>query len=122
MPIEIELPWPASELGANARIHEAKRHRFRRAAKDTAFFLARAALGRKPVGEVAALVYTCHPPRKGRHDDDNMAFRLKASTDGIALALRQDDSTFRIRAEIAAASPPTGRVVARVYLKGETLP
>lgn len=60
------------------------------------------------------LCLTFHPPRKGRHDADNLVARMKAALDGVALALGIDDSKFQLGAITVAPPIKGGEVVVTI--------
>jgi crossover junction endodeoxyribonuclease RusA len=96
--VTVELGWPAKALSPNARAHFMTHARFKKAAKDTAFWATRAAMGREKFphdGERVSFVITAYPPPDGQaRDDDNLIASCKAMRDGIALALGVDDKHF----------------------------
>jgi crossover junction endodeoxyribonuclease RusA len=101
--IAIELGWPAKALSPNAREHFMTVSRFKRAAKDTAFWATRAAMGVAKFphdGESKIpFVITAYPPDKHDRDDDNLISQTKAARDGIALALGVNDKFFATRVQ-----------------------
>ena len=113
-PLSIELGWPPRQLSQNARCHHMEQYRFKKAAKDTAFWLTRAALGHNKwfdSGEIIVRL-TAHPIKgKVRPDDDNLTASLKATLDGIALGLGVNDNSFRIQAIDWADPVPNGKIL-----------
>jgi crossover junction endodeoxyribonuclease RusA len=81
----IRLPWPSPTLSSNARPHWAQKHRATKAARKTAWALAKQV---KASGDT--LEFTYHPPHN-KYDVQNIAGMLKASIDGIADAMGVDD-------------------------------
>jgi len=112
----IELGWPAKALSPNAREHFMTVSRFKKAAKDTAFWATRAAIGLNKIdhnGERIAFVITAYPPDKRARDDDNLIASMKFARDGIAKALGIDDKYFDQR--LQWGEPVTnGKVVVEV--------
>lgn len=97
--LTIELPWPSAALSPNARVHHFTLHRAKKAAKNYAWGMTKAAMG--PLGipygawvGPISVQYTFHPEIDRARDDDNFAARMKAARDGIASALGVDDKTF----------------------------
>ncbi len=98
----IVLPWPPPELSPNSRTHwspkarAAGRYRFicatltRTKAGERQF-----AIGRIPV----TLEFV--PPDRRRRDVDNMLAAMKAGLDGVADALRVNDSRFELTLRVA---------------------
>ena len=97
--ITLTLDWPSADLSPNARVHPLALHRAKKKAKNAAWFLTKAAMGPRGIvygswrGPIT-VQYTFHPSMDRDRDDDNFASRMKASRDGIALALGVNDSGF----------------------------
>lgn len=91
------LPWPPATLGPNSRGHWRKgardRKRFRSACYVTALDQGARTL-QMPADGPIALTITLHPPCRRRRDLDNAIAAMKAGFDGLADALRVDDSRF----------------------------
>lgn len=119
--IRIELAWPPRQLSPNAGVHYMTRHRFKKAAKDTAFWVTKKALGRsafKADGPIPVRI-TAHPIKgKVAPDLDNCLASLKAPLDGIALGLGVDDKMFRPTIELGEPVE-RGRVLIQI---GDTTP
>ena len=91
----IRLPWPSSAMSQNgSHGHWTKKANARKAARRTAFTLARQQLVRHPMPD-AELIFTYSPPDRRRRDVQNMPELLKAYIDGIADAMGCDDNKFR---------------------------
>ncbi len=88
----IDLPWPPKELFPNAK---RKAHWSRYAPKAAAYRRTcwALALEARAAGTLRAITFL--PPDRIRRDDDGMIGAFKSGRDGIADALRVDDSTFR---------------------------
>lgn len=101
----IELGWPAKALNPNSRDHFMTVSRYKKAAKDTAYWATKAAIGRAEFphdGEAKVpFVITAYPPDKRGRDDDNLIAQMKAARDGIANALGVDDKFFDVRVQWA---------------------
>jgi len=115
--IRIELAYPPPQLSPNRRYHHMERWRFQKAARDTAYWLTRAALGHDRFehdgGDIPVRV-TFNPIKgKARPDDDNALASMKHSLDGIALGLGVDDKHFRPSIEWAEPVPG-GKVVVEI--------
>ena len=108
----ILLPWPSAVLSPNARHHFHVVGKAKKAARKAGFVLTRELVGHTPPafpdGPID-LTITFYPPDKIRRDDDNMIYRLKSWRDGIADALKVDDSRFRPEYKVAEPHAP-GRV------------
>lgn len=116
-PFVVELAWPPRALSPNGRVHPMQKYRFQKAAKNTAYWQMRAAMGRDHFahggGDIVVTI-TAHPiAGKVRPDDDNLIGSLKHSLDGVALALGVDDKHFRPSLEWGEPVP-SGRVVIAV--------
>ena len=97
MPMRVELPWPPKGLSPNDRPHWAEKARVVKAYRGAGFALTREAMGRAPVtisrSPVAVRITFCPPSNRAR-DMDNLIASFKSAQDGIAQALRIDDSSF----------------------------
>lgn len=98
--IAIELPWPSVDLSPNARMNPFAHAKAKKAAKNAAWGFTKAVMSARgiPIGSFVGPVkvtYTFHPAIDRARDDDNFAARMKASRDGIALALGVDDRHFK---------------------------
>ena len=91
----IRLPWPAPALWQNRRVHWRVQSRATKAARTTAWALAKEQ-GVQRIPD-ATLVFTFHPPSKHKRDIQNMPATQKAAIDGIADAMGCDDGKFRVR-------------------------
>jgi crossover junction endodeoxyribonuclease RusA len=95
--ISVTLPWPSKDLSPNARLHWARKAKAVKQARAGAHYLIIEARGHaRRAGEAARLSMTFCPPDKRRRDRDNIIASMKAATDGIADALRIDDSKFEV--------------------------
>lgn len=97
--LTVTLSWPSADLSPNGRVHWSTRSRAAKKAKNEAWGLTKALMPplRIRFGEwqgPVAVTYTFHPKLDRTRDDDNFAARMKASRDGIAMALGLDDSLF----------------------------
>ncbi len=106
----MSLPWPCKRLSPNARVHWSALAAAKKKAKEYAFYSARADL--PAISGVSVKVrYTFCPPSKRRYDLDNLVASMKAAADGIAMAIKIDDSKWQI--EVAPLGPvaPNGKVL-----------
>jgi crossover junction endodeoxyribonuclease RusA len=113
----LELGWPAKALSPNSREHFMTKWRYAKASKDTAFWATRASLGHaelKHDGKTRiAVVITAYPPDERDRDSDNLLASCKACLDGIALALKVNDSFFDPRVQWGEPVP-NGKLVIEV--------
>ena len=118
--IEVTLPWPAKEVFPNFRYshHWKKSWKQVQAQKDLAFWLASEQIGRQEVPRDHEGKWPVHldiyPPNLRRRDEDGMEGACKSALDGIADALRVDDSRFTITHTIHPPRRPHGAVVVTV--------
>lgn len=111
----IELPWPGRVLSPNGRAHWRTVSKAKKAAKNTAYVLTKAARIGIAAGDVPVLIgLTFHPMTRNAVDADNLVASCKAFLDGIALALGVDDSTFKLAAPVIAEPTKGGRVVVTI--------
>lgn len=97
----ITLPLPARGLSPNARGHWRQRHRLTKQARNVAKLRTLEAIEGKNPPEVSKYLLRFYFPDARRRDDDNAAASCKAYRDGIADALRMDDSGLRMMREPA---------------------
>lgn len=115
--LHIEFAYPPRQLSPNTGVHHMTRHRFKKAARTTAFWETRIKLGRDKFehdgGEIPVRVTWHQVQGKPAPDADNALATVKAHLDGIAEALGVDDKHFR--PSIVLGEPtPGGRVVITV--------
>jgi crossover junction endodeoxyribonuclease RusA len=95
--IKVELDFPAPELFPNRSKgkHWATLHKHKTAARDAAF-VKTIRLGPPPTFITAELylIITFEMPDKRHRDVDNCLAAAKSALDGVAIALRVDDSRF----------------------------
>lgn len=118
MNVTLRLPWPAPPLWQNRRCHYMQRARATDYARRYAQVVMHEAMQRHRVqagAEQIVLTFAFHPPDNRRRDLVNLPATQKAAIDGIADALRVDDSTFVARWPEAWAGRVTdGAVVVEV--------
>lgn len=101
MKLSITLPWPPSGLSPNARLHWAELARLKKKYRQACAYTARAH-GVMPVQADRLNVHLRFvPPNRQRRDWDNLVASMKAGLDGLADALRVDDSSFVLSFELA---------------------
>lgn len=95
--IIVELPWPPKELSPNARLHWAEKRKYTTAYKSSCWAVALGVFGCLPREwpDTVEMTITFFPPDKRRRDDDNIIGSFKAGRDGLAEAMKIDDSRFR---------------------------
>ena len=121
--LDIELPWPPSELTPNGRCHWARKARFVKAARTDASystFVARCKAGAKLDPKTIKTVFISYmfcPPSRRKRDDDNLIAAMKPYRDGIAERLGVDDNCFRTVDTSFGNVHKGGRVLAtlRIY-------
>lgn len=94
--MKITLPWPPKELSPNNRCHWGKKAKIAKKYRMDCYFLSlKEALdiGNQTEGKFHVFI-DFYPPDKRRRDDDNTVASFKAGRDGLALAMRVDDSRF----------------------------
>lgn len=108
----IVLPFPDKILWPNGRGHHMAKHRAFQKHKEWARIATLAALPRcfKWNGDPVRLHYTVTPKTAHKVDADNAVAAMKAYQDGIALALKVDDSAFAVPGITFAAPMKPGGV------------
>lgn len=105
----IRLPWPDSGLRPNARLHFHAKAKLVKAARETAYWLAKQAYAPYPHKGEVMLFITFLPPDKRRRDLDGMLSSAKAYLDSIADAIEVDD--YRFAFTIKRGEPVKGGAV-----------
>ena len=93
--MRITLDWPSNKLSPNARGHWAVKAKETKLAKNSAFWITEATMREAGMSGVAGpvdVLMVFHPRTHHAFDLDNLQARMKASLDGIALALGMDDA------------------------------
>jgi crossover junction endodeoxyribonuclease RusA len=112
---EIHLPWPDSALSPNARCHWSKKAAWARKHRQWAYVAALAAGGPALVHDgVMLLRVTAYPKDRRRRDADNLLAALKSTFDGIADALKVDDSRFRPRLDFGEPRGAWAKIIITV--------
>lgn len=102
---QIVCGWPPVELSPNARVHWSVERRVAAAYHRDCWALALAAKIHIPADGPIRLQLDFFPPDRRRRDDDNPEAAFKHGRDGIAAALKVDDSRFRIVAKVWHEEP-----------------
>ena len=116
---QVMLPWPARELSPNARGHWAKKStaakRYRHTCKIKTLQEIQASAWDVPAlrelveaGGRVHLFIDFYPPDRRHRDDDNVIASFKSGRDGLADALKIDDSKFRIHPFLDPDKPVKG--------------
>jgi crossover junction endodeoxyribonuclease RusA len=113
---DIELPFPAKILWPNGRGHHMAKHRAFKKHRQWAHDATLAALrGQRPeLGERIAISATFYPLTRHPIDKDNAVSSLKAFLDGIAAALKVNDSRFEVPSIQFAEPVKHGKIVVRI--------
>lgn len=102
--MQVVLPWPPKELSPNARQHWAALARVKKQYRTACWALTKKAMAEAgidlgaPKSEVH-LVFV--PPDRRNRDADNMLASMKSGLDGLADALKVDDSTFKVTIDVS---------------------
>ncbi|WP_347270999.1 hypothetical protein [Rhizorhabdus histidinilytica] len=88
--------YPPNALSPNKVVHWSKRARAKARYRRDCFALALASKVVAPAKGVIRVRLDMFPPARDRRDDDNAEASFKAGRDGIADALRVDDSRFKV--------------------------
>lgn len=99
--ISIILTWPSSDLSPNARLHWSQVAKAKKKYRMDCCLQSKIQGARPIQAERIDAVFTFYPPSKRRIDLDNCIARMKSGIDGIADAIRVDDSKWRMTFEIA---------------------
>lgn len=102
--MQVTLPWPPKELSPNARVHWSVLARMKKKYRTACWVLARNA-GMSSVtllgADRAEVHLAFYPPDRRNRDDDNMLASMKAGLDGLADALKVDDSAFKVTFDVS---------------------
>lgn len=88
--------WPPIGCSPNNRLHPLRKHRIAQGYRRECWAVALAGKLSAPSDGPFAVQLDFFPPRRGPRDDDNAIASFKHGRDGIAQAMRVDDSRFRI--------------------------
>ena len=118
--IEVTLPWPVKQVWPNWRQSHHWKTYWKQVKQQRmgAFTLAAEQIGRQEVPRDLEGPWLVHldiyPPDLRKRDEDGMEGACKSGLDGIADALRVDDSRFRTTRTIHPPRRPHGAVVVTV--------
>ena len=111
--LEFFLPFPDSMLSPNKMAHWAKKAKAKKLYKSACCALTYQANTNRycNIEGKVTVRFTFYPPDNRRYDEDNLIARMKAGIDGIATAIKTDDSQFHYAPiKICAPMPPFGTV------------
>lgn len=114
--VDIQLPWPPTQLSPNARLHWAIVYRTKAKYRDHCWAISREQLeARLEVDTRYSLELRFVPPDRRSYDRDNLIARMKAGLDGLADALMIDDKQFAELTASVSADSVGGFVEVRIY-------
>lgn len=127
MNLEIELPWPPRGLSPNARLQVFAKAKLFKSTKLLAGAVTKRALldagidrvilaGAKDAaghGGVMNLQLFCTPPINRYRDEDNLIANCKAYFDGVADAMRINDTVFHFREQVWHDAEKPGKLIVR---------
>ena len=102
----LTLPWPQRVLNPNSRGHWAVKAKSAKAYRYECFVLASVAKLKVDWEGPIDVYLTFRPPSKRKYDLDNALASLKSGLDGLADALKVNDSRFRIKPVMGTPKPP----------------
>ena len=109
--MKISLPWPNSGLNPNVRLHWAVEAKLKKSSRRTAYILTKGQkIDLSDMDAVNVKISFYPPDDKRRRDKDNMISSFKSAQDGIADAVRLDDSKW-IPKYFVGKPEKNGRVV-----------
>lgn len=94
----INLPWYPRECSPNARVHWSKLAEMKKKYRDVCFLLTKESVGNVSLPETGDIHVTIEffPPAKRAYDLDNLLASIKSGLDGVAQALKVNDSRFTL--------------------------
>lgn len=110
--ISFALPFPPKELNPNCACHYMKKAKAKKMYRSMCCALTYQA-NKHQFHDLKGKVtvnFVFHTPTKARYDEDNLIARMKAGIDGIATAIRTDDSNFHY-APVKIGEPIKGGLV-----------
>ena len=101
--MKVVLPWPSPALNPNTRAHWSKLAKAKKSYRRIAWALACEAgmNGAFHQDEKLVLEVSFYQPDRHQRDKDNMIASMKAGLDGLADALKVDDSAFRVTFDVS---------------------
>jgi len=97
----IILPWPSIILSPNARKHWAVIAKEKKIYRETCYYQAKAQGATQLDCDKINVNFLFSPPSKRRIDLDNCIARIKSGIDGIADAIKIDDSNWKMAFEFS---------------------
>jgi crossover junction endodeoxyribonuclease RusA len=101
--MKIILPFPPVDVSPNARLHWSRVAKAKKQYRSDCYYDAKSQGVRPKVGIVDKFLIhlVFYPPDKRRRDWDNMLASMKSGLDGLADALKVDDSKWQISFNVA---------------------
>lgn len=118
--LDVVLPWPARALSPNGgHGHYMAKSRAKKRYRETCYVLALQERPRAvPADAELRVAMKFYPPCIRNRDQDNLVASMKSGLDGVALALRVNDTRFRLDEPEHGPVVTGGQVHLRVYLAG----
>ena len=94
----INLPWYPRECSPNARVHWSKLAAMKKRYREACYLLTKESVGNPclpPTGDIHITI-EFFPPAKRAYDLDTLLASIKSGLDGVAQALKVDDSRFTL--------------------------
>lgn len=94
----VNLPWFPRECSPNARVHWSKLAEMKKRYREACYLLTKESVGNPCLPDTGDIHITIEffPPAKHRYDLDNLLASIKSGLDGVAQALKVDDSRFTL--------------------------
>ena len=115
---QISLPFPPKELSPNACLHWAAKAKVKKAYREECFYEAKLQKVKPMRNELLKVHIVFFPPDKRKRDWDNMLAAAKSGLDGLADAIKVDDSQWQI-SFLVSQWTDNKMVVSVNYLRGE---
>jgi crossover junction endodeoxyribonuclease RusA len=108
---KVTLPWPPKQLSPNARVHWAEKAKAAKRYRDHCFLLSKeAGVKFEEEGKIHVFVDFYCPDKRVR-DEDGLLSSMKSGIDGLADALKVNDSRFRFHPFVRDEIIKGGQVV-----------
>ena len=110
--VSVSLPWPETALSPNTTAHWTVKAKAKKDYKRIAAMRTYQAnqYGFNQIEGRVEVEFHFYPPRTGKYDEDNLIARMKSGIDGIAQAIKTDDSSFHYK-EMRIHDPVSGGLV-----------
>lgn len=110
--VSVSLPWPETALSPNTTAHWTVKAKAKKDYKRIAAMRTYQAnqYGFNQIEGRVEVEFHFYPPRTGKYDEDNLIARMKSGIDGIAQAIKTDDSNFHYK-EMHIHDPVSGGLV-----------